>query len=41
MSELNEAELEDVAGGVIEGPNGEGCTGPRFPQEPMVPSYQF
>ena len=33
MRELNEVEIEDVAGGVVEGPDGGGCTDPRRPTE--------
>ena len=29
MRELNETEVAEVAGGVVAGPNGEGCTDPR------------
>ncbi len=32
MTNLNEIELETVAGGVTEGPNGEGCTSSAVPR---------
>ena len=29
MRDLNETEVAEIAGGVVAGPNGEGCTDPR------------
>jgi bacteriocin-like protein len=44
MHELNEAELAAVNGGVVAGPNGEGCTDPRQPEEKggfQLPTFEL
>ena len=33
MTKLNEDQIDGATGGVIAGPNGEGCTEPRLPEK--------
>ena len=39
MHELTDTETNQVRGGVIAGPNGEGCTEPRQPERQPGESY--